>query len=146
MARPNRAGCGGPGGSRPISRYAGWKLEDAKSRFGELVRRARDEGPQRVAVCGADAVVVIAAEELDRLLPKSAEPVPFAPRPHRRCRSHRRAAGATWTRSRAGIARVAAGTRPQSGWPSARYISARCALIGRLMVSPVGSRRMSQRS
>jgi prevent-host-death family protein len=77
MAQPRSAGRGEPGGSRPISRYAGWKLEDAKSRFSELVRRARDEGPQRVTVRGADAVVVIAAEEFDRLLPKSAEPVSF---------------------------------------------------------------------
>lgn len=47
----------------------GWKLEDAKARFSELVRLARSEGPQRVTVRGRDAVVVIAAEEMDRLLP-----------------------------------------------------------------------------
>ena len=50
-------------------RYRGWKLEDAKARFSELVRRARSEGPQRVTVRGRDAVVVISAEELERLLP-----------------------------------------------------------------------------
>jgi antitoxin Phd len=48
----------------------GWKLEDAKARFSEVVRRARSEGPQRVTVHGRDAVVVISAEELDRLLPQ----------------------------------------------------------------------------
>ena len=53
-----------------------WKLEDAKARFSELVRRARTEGPQRVTVRGKDAVVVIGAEELDRLLPRKAR-VPF---------------------------------------------------------------------
>ena len=54
----------------------GWKLEDAKARFSEVVRRARNEGPQRVTVRGRDAVVVIAAEELDRLLPQqSREPL-----------------------------------------------------------------------
>jgi prevent-host-death family protein len=46
----------------------GWKLEDAKARFSEVVRRARSEGPQRVSVRGKDAVVIIAAEELERLL------------------------------------------------------------------------------
>ncbi len=46
-----------------------WKLEDAKARFSEVVRRARTEGPQRVTVRGKDAVVVIAAEALEKLLP-----------------------------------------------------------------------------
>jgi antitoxin Phd len=54
----------------------GWKLEDAKARFSELVRLARSEGPQRVTVRGKDAVVVIAAEEMDRLLP-ARDAVPF---------------------------------------------------------------------
>jgi len=46
-----------------------WKLEDAKARFSEVVRRARTEGPQRVTVRGRDAVVVIAVETLEKLLP-----------------------------------------------------------------------------
>ena len=46
-----------------------WALQDAKARFSELVRRAQSEGPQRVTVRGRDAVVVISAEELERLLP-----------------------------------------------------------------------------
>jgi antitoxin Phd len=53
-----------------VKRYRGWKLEDAKARFSELVRRAQSEGPQRVTVRGRDAVVVISAEELQRLLPE----------------------------------------------------------------------------
>jgi prevent-host-death family protein len=44
-----------------------WKLEDAKARFSEVVRRARAEGPQRVTVRGRDSVVVVAVEEFDRL-------------------------------------------------------------------------------
>ena len=48
-----------------------WKLADAKARFGELVRRARSEGPQRVALRGSKGVVVIASEDLDRLAPRS---------------------------------------------------------------------------
>ncbi|ACE89904.1 type II toxin-antitoxin system antitoxin Phd/YefM family protein [Rhizobium phaseoli] len=44
-----------------------WKLEDAKARFSEVVRRARSEGPQRVTVRGRDSVVIISVEELERL-------------------------------------------------------------------------------
>ena len=44
-----------------------WKLEDAKARFSEVVRRARSEGPQRVTVRGRDSVVVISVEELEQL-------------------------------------------------------------------------------
>jgi len=47
----------------------GWKLEDAKAHFSELVRLARSEGPQRVSVRGKDAVVVISVEELERIAP-----------------------------------------------------------------------------
>jgi antitoxin Phd len=53
-----------------VKAYPRWKLEDAKARFSELVRRARSEGPQRVTVRGRDAVVVVSAEELERLLPE----------------------------------------------------------------------------
>ena len=56
--------------SASVATYRGWKLEDAKARFSEVVRRARNEGPQRVTVRGKDAVVVISAEELERLLPR----------------------------------------------------------------------------
>ena len=44
-----------------------WKLEDAKARLSELVRKARDEGPQRVTVRGRDAVVVVASDQFDTL-------------------------------------------------------------------------------
>ena len=57
-------------------RYRGWKLEDAKARFSEVVRRAQSEGPQRVTVRGKDAVVIISATELERLLPRQ-NSVPF---------------------------------------------------------------------
>ena len=55
----------------------GWKLQDAKARFSELVRLARTEGPQHVTVRGQDAVVVIAAEELERLLAPKADFLAF---------------------------------------------------------------------
>ncbi len=56
---------------------AAWRLEEAKARFSEVVRRARTEGPQHVTVRGQDAVVVIAVEELARLLPPVAPQQPL---------------------------------------------------------------------
>ena len=44
-----------------------WLLQDAKARFSELVRRARDEGPQHVTLHGREEVVVVTAEEFRRL-------------------------------------------------------------------------------
>jgi prevent-host-death family protein len=44
-----------------------WRLQEAKARFSELIRRVRSEGPQHVTVHGRDEVVVIAAEEFRRL-------------------------------------------------------------------------------
>jgi prevent-host-death family protein len=44
-----------------------WRLQDAKAQFSELVRRARQKVPQRVTVHGKDAVVVVEADEWDRL-------------------------------------------------------------------------------
>lgn len=45
-----------------------WKLEDAKARFSEVVRRAHDEGPQAVTVRGRRAVVILDAEAYDSLV------------------------------------------------------------------------------
>jgi antitoxin Phd len=36
-----------------------WKLQDAKARFSEVVRKARAGAPQKVTVHGKDAVVVL---------------------------------------------------------------------------------------
>ncbi len=49
-----------------------WKLEDAKARFSEVVRLAHEQGPQAVTVRGRRAVVILDADEYDRL----AKPVP----------------------------------------------------------------------
>ena len=46
---------------------ATWKLEDAKARFSEVVRRAHVDGPQAVTVRGRRAVVVLDADEYERL-------------------------------------------------------------------------------
>jgi prevent-host-death family protein len=40
-----------------------WPLQDAKARFSELVRKAREEGPQHVSVRGGPAVVVVSEAE-----------------------------------------------------------------------------------
>ena len=55
-----------------------WKLEDAKARFSEVVRLARERGPQRVTVRGQDAVVVLSATDYARLAPAAAKPTLFA--------------------------------------------------------------------
>ncbi len=44
-----------------------WRLQDAKARFSELVRRAHTDGPQLVTLHGRDAVVVVDADEFSRL-------------------------------------------------------------------------------
>ena len=55
-----------------------WKLEDAKARFSEVVRRAGTEGPQLVTIRGKEAAVILAPEEYRRLLPKPKDHVPLA--------------------------------------------------------------------
>ena len=52
------------GHSRPSNR---WRLQDAKARLSEVVRRAQLRGPQRVTLHGRDAVVVVRADEFDRM-------------------------------------------------------------------------------
>jgi antitoxin Phd len=54
-----------------------WKLEDAKAKFSEVVRRAHAEGPQYVTVRGKSSVAVIDAAELERLLPARKPRMPF---------------------------------------------------------------------
>jgi prevent-host-death family protein len=44
-----------------------WALQDAKSRFSELVRRARFFGPQHMTVHGREAAVLISTDEYRRL-------------------------------------------------------------------------------
>jgi antitoxin Phd len=44
-----------------------WQLQTAKARFSEVFRLARAQGPQWVTRSGKEAVVVLAAEEFERL-------------------------------------------------------------------------------
>jgi antitoxin Phd len=51
-----------------------WQLQTAKARFSELFRRARSEGPQWVTRQDKEAVVVLPAEEFERLRGRSRQP------------------------------------------------------------------------
>jgi antitoxin Phd len=51
-----------------------WQLQAAKAQFSELFRRARSEGPQYVTRGGKDAVVIVPAEEFDRLTARTRQP------------------------------------------------------------------------
>ena len=51
----------------PLPARSRWRLQDAKARFSELVRLAHSEGPQHVTLHGRDAVVVVDADEFQRL-------------------------------------------------------------------------------
>jgi prevent-host-death family protein len=55
-----------------------WQLHDAKARFSELFRRARAEGPQRVVNKGGAAVVIVPAEEFDRISERAGQPASLA--------------------------------------------------------------------
>jgi prevent-host-death family protein len=47
-------------------RLAKWNIEDARTKFSELVDRAVNEGPQLVTRNGKNAVVVISAQDWER--------------------------------------------------------------------------------
>lgn len=51
-----------------------WQLQAAKAQFSELFRRAQAEGPQYVTRQGKDAVVVVKADEFERLKARSRRP------------------------------------------------------------------------
>jgi len=44
-----------------------WRLQDAKARLSELVRKVQSVGPQHVTVHGREAVVVISEEDYRHL-------------------------------------------------------------------------------
>ena len=52
---------------KPSPALNGWRLQDAKARFSELVRLAHSDGPQHVTLHGREAVVVVDAEEFRRM-------------------------------------------------------------------------------
>jgi antitoxin Phd len=61
-------------GQRVKQMKKSWQLQTAKARFSELFRKARSEGPQWVTRQGREAVVVVTAEEFERLLARARQP------------------------------------------------------------------------
>lgn len=55
-----------------------WQLHDAKARFSELFKRARADGAQRVVKHGGESVVIIPAEEFDRITARAGQPATLA--------------------------------------------------------------------
>ena len=51
-----------------------WQLHEAKARFSELFRRVRSDGPQRVVKQRGEAVVIMRAEEFDRVSDLAQQP------------------------------------------------------------------------
>jgi antitoxin Phd len=53
---------------------AQWQLQTAKARFSELVRAARERGPQVVTVRGESAVVVLSERQYRSLQTRAKQP------------------------------------------------------------------------
>jgi antitoxin Phd len=53
---------------------ARWQLQTAKARFSEVFRRARSEGPQWITRQDREAVVMLPAEEFERLTRRAKQP------------------------------------------------------------------------
>jgi prevent-host-death family protein len=58
----------------PALQKARWQLQTAKAQFIEVFRRARTEGPQWVTRQNKEAVVILPAEEFERLSARSRQP------------------------------------------------------------------------
>ena len=43
-----------------------WQLQEAKNHLSEVVRKARSEGPQIITLHGADAAVVVSAQDFGK--------------------------------------------------------------------------------
>jgi antitoxin Phd len=54
-----------------------WQLQEAKNRLSELVRKAREEGPQVITVHGEEAAVVVSAEQYRKLYRRKGSLVEF---------------------------------------------------------------------
>jgi len=54
-----------------------WQMQEAKAKFGDVVKRAVTEGPQLVTYRGADTAVILSIEEYRRLEAKRPSLVEF---------------------------------------------------------------------
>lgn len=79
-------------------RKSTWQLQEAKNKLSEVIRRAREEGPQTITVRGETAVVVTAANALHETQESHAE---FFERLARRLSRSDHELDADFTRSRA---------------------------------------------
>ena len=61
----------------PSARAPTWKLEDAKAKFSEVVRRAHDHGPQYITVRGKPTVAIVDIAELERWMPAPPDKIPL---------------------------------------------------------------------
>lgn len=64
------------GRQRPPARRpkVGWQLQAAKAQFSEVFRRAFAEGPQWVTRQNKETVVILPAEEFERLARRASQP------------------------------------------------------------------------
>ncbi|AXJ00257.1 prevent-host-death family protein [Cyclonatronum proteinivorum] len=60
-----------------ITKRKKWHLKDAKNRFTEVIRRAKEEGPQTITEYGKDSFVVLSAEDYKKLEPSDTSLVTF---------------------------------------------------------------------
>ena len=58
-----------PNAPRGLSRSQSgrWTLREAKAKLSEVIKRVHSDGPQRISVRGEREVVIVAAEEYQRL-------------------------------------------------------------------------------
>jgi prevent-host-death family protein len=61
-------------GAQPIRPKVCWQLQTAKAQFSEVFRRARAEGPQWVTRQNKETVVILPAEDFERLAQRASQP------------------------------------------------------------------------
>ena len=61
-------------GTQVIRPKVCWQLQTAKAQFSEVFRRARVEGPQWVTRQNKDTVVILPAEDFERLARRASQP------------------------------------------------------------------------
>ena len=59
---------------RPVRPKVCWQLQTAKAQFSEVFRRARAEGPQWVTRQNKETVVILPAEDFERLAQRASQP------------------------------------------------------------------------
>ena len=61
-------------GAEPVRPKVCWQLQNAKAQFSEVFRRARAEGPQWVTRQNRETVVIVPAEDFERLARRANQP------------------------------------------------------------------------